>query len=236
MHGGWIVTLGVAVISVGLGSLGVGPPAGGTPDARPSAAERIRLPAPRLDGDVSVERALALRRSIRDYRDTPLALADVSQLLWAAQGVTSPREGYRTAPSAGATYPLELYTVSGRIMGLTAGVYRYAPHQHDLVVVRGGDVRTALAAAALGQTFIEQAAIILVIAAVYERTTRRYGERGIRYVHMEAGHASQNVYLQAVALRLGTVVVGAFDDTRVQQILQIPAGEHPLYLMPVGRP
>lgn len=231
-----IVILGTAVVGIGLESLGMAPPSGVQAESRPSPAERIRLPASRLDGDMSVERALSVRRSVRDYRDAPLTLAESSQLLWAAQGVTAPREGLRTAPSAGATYPLELYLIAGRVQGLAAGVYRYGPHQHELVSVRGGDVRGLLAAAALGQTFIEQAAAVLVITAVYERTTRRYGDRGVRYVHMEAGHASQNVYLQAVALRLGTVVVGAFDDARVQQILHAPPGEHALYLMPVGRP
>jgi SagB-type dehydrogenase family enzyme len=200
------------------------------------AADRLRLPAPRRESSTSLERALAIRMSVRSFKDTPLNLDEVSQLLWAAQGVTAPREGFRTATSAGATYPLELYLVAGDIHGVSAGVYRYRPLQHDLVKVADGDVRAPLAAAALGQTCVARGVVVLIITAVYERTTRRYGERGIRYVHMEAGHAAQNVYLQAAALELGTVVIGAFTDDRVHSVAHLPRGEHPLYLMPVGRP
>jgi SagB-type dehydrogenase family enzyme len=201
-----------------------------------ASADRLRLPAPRRESDTSVERALAIRRSIRDFKDVPLKLPEVSQLLWAAQGITEPRRGFRTAPSAGATFPLELYLVAGNVQGVRVGVYRYRPLHHDLTRVADGDVRRPLAAAALGQRWVEQGAVVLVIAAVYERTTRRYGERGVRYVHMEVGHAAQNVYLQAAALGLGTVVVGAFTDDRVRGIIHMPPREHPLYLMPVGRP
>jgi SagB-type dehydrogenase family enzyme len=228
--------LGVAVIGLSLGPPGMAPSTRGLADPHTLLVETIRLPAPRPDGDMSVERALFTRRSIRDYKEVPLTLAEVAQILWAAQGITDLREGFRTAPSAGATYPLELYLVAGNVQGVRAGVYRYVPLRHEIVRVRDGDVRGPLAAAALGQAWIARGATVVVIAAAYERTTRRYGERGIRYVHMEAGHAGQNVYLQAVALRLGTVVVGAFDDDRVRRILQTPQGEHVLYLMPVGRP
>lgn len=194
----------------------------------------VKLPKPRFDSDVPVEETLLKRRSVRDYTGKPLTLQEVSQLLWAAQGVTDPK-GLRTAPSAGATYPLETYLVVGDVEGLTQGVYRYDPAKHGLVRVIGRDLRAELAAAALGQSWVKEGAINIVFTAIYERTTLRYGDRGVRYVHMEAGHAAQNIYLQAVALSLGTVVVGAFYDDRVREVLNLSRDEHPLYIMPVGR-
>jgi SagB-type dehydrogenase family enzyme len=172
---------------------------------------------------------------VRAYRDEPLALAEVSQLLWAAQGITDPASGHRTAPSAGALYPLELYVVAGRIDGLPPGVYRYVPRAHSLTPVKNGDQRKALYESVLRQSAVRDAPAVLVISAVYERTTGKYGERGIRYVHMEAGHAAQNALLQAVALGLGAVVIGAFDDDGVRQAVGMPAAEQPLYVVPVGK-
>ena len=207
------------------------------PDAEPSPAEdnaRITLPEPRCDSDVSVEEALLKRRSVRNYTDQTLTLQEVSQLLWAAQGITDP-SGKRTAPSAGALYPLELYIVVGSVEDVTKGVYKYKSQQHELVGVLDGEQRKALAEAALNQQSIAQGAIDIVITAIYERTTGKYSDRGIRYVHMEAGHAAQNVYLQAVAMNLGTVVIGAFYDGRVKEVLNLPESEEPLYIMPVGR-
>lgn len=194
----------------------------------------IILPPPRLDSEFSIEKALLLRRSVREYTGDPLTLDEVSQLLWAAQGITDPR-GFRTAPSAGGLYPLEIYLVAGDVENLEAGVYKYRPLGHELVKIRSGDLREALCAAALGQTWVKEAAINILIMGVYERTTVKYGDRGIRYVHMEAGHAAQNVCLQATALNLGTVTVGAFQDDQVQQVLMAPDNEKPLYVMPVGR-
>jgi SagB-type dehydrogenase family enzyme len=195
----------------------------------------IRLPDPLRGGGPSLEEALLRRRSIREYSDEPLRLLELSQLLWAAQGITDPR-GLRTAPSAGGTYPLEIYVVVGAVEGLGAGVYKYAPAGHSLARVRGGDARAELAGAALGQRWVEEAAIDIIIAADYGRTTARYGDRGIRYVHMEAGHAAQNVLLQAAALGLGAVPVGAFDDDAVRRALGSPPNERPLYVIPIGRP
>lgn len=195
---------------------------------------KIILPEPIYDSDISIEEAILNRRSIRNYTDQPLTLQDISQLLWSAQGITS-TSGFRAAPSAGATYPLETYIVVGDVEGVDEGIYRYKPHQHELVKVLDGEHRESLADAALNQQFIAKAPLNIVITAIYERTTGRYGERGIRYVHMETGHAAQNVYLQAVALKLGTVVVGAFNDGRVANILALPDNEVPLYIMPVGR-
>ncbi len=193
----------------------------------------VKLPQPRPSGEMSVEEALAARRSVRSYRDEPLSLTELSQLLWAAQGITA-HWGGRTAPSAGATYPLEVYAVVGEVTGLEAGVFHYRPDGHLLVRRKAGDLRGELAAAALGQGWVREAPVSLVIAARYERTAGRYGERGARYVHIEGGHVGQNIYLQAEALGLGTVVVGAFDDQDVKTLLRIE--EEPLAIMPVGRP
>jgi len=200
----------------------------------PQLPTEIELPEPRHDSGVSIEETLLERRSVRDYTGEPLTLEEVSQLLWAAQGTTDPR-GYRTAPSAGATYPLDIYVVVGDVESLAEGVYHYESAEHKLVKVLDGDWRAQLAGAALGQSWVKNGAVNIVFTAVYERTTRRYGDRGIRYVHMEAGHAAQNVYLQATALGLGTVVIGAFRDDRVKEILNLPENEQPLYIMPVGR-
>jgi SagB-type dehydrogenase family enzyme len=196
--------------------------------------ERIKLPEPGHDSLTSIEQALLKRRSVRDYKDEPLTLTEVSQLLWAAQGITDPRD-FRTSPSAGALYPLEVYVVVGNVDDLSDGIYKYKPHEHELERIKEGDKRTELCIAALGQSSIKDGAIVMVFSAVYERTTQKYGERGIRYVHIEVGHAAQNVYLQAVSLNLGTVVVGAFQDDAVKMIINMPDEEYPLYIMPVGR-
>jgi len=204
------------------------------PQPKAEPANAFELPAPRLKGSLSVEEALSQRRSIREYKDAPLTLEEVSQLLWAAQGITDSR-GYRTAPSAGALYPLELYLVAGQVEGLGAGVYHYIPDGHSLLPLASGDRRAELAAAALGQSYVREAPIDLVLSAVTERTTSHYGYQGIQYVHMEVGHVGQNVHLQAVSLGLGTVMIGAFTYERVKQVLALPKEEVPLYIMPVGR-
>jgi len=193
--------------------------------------DKIKLPDPRYDGDISVERALLERRSIRDYSGENLTIEEVSQLLWAAQGITS-EWGGRTAPSAGALYPLELYLVVGDVEGLDKGIYRYIPPD-ELVKVGDRDLRSELADAALEQEMVREAAIDIVFTAEYQRTTVKYGERGVRYTHAEAGCAIQNVYLQATSLGLGTVVIGAFYDDRVKDVMSIR--EDPLYIMPIGR-
>jgi SagB-type dehydrogenase family enzyme len=194
----------------------------------------IKLPEPRLDSQTSIESALRRRRSVREFDKKPLALPEVSQLLWAAQGLTGP-EGKRTAPSAGALYPLEVFVVVGKAGDLPAGVYRYRPEGHDLLLIAQGDQRANLATAALGQDWLVDAPVTIVLAAVFERTARRYRQRAERYVLMEVGHAAQNIHLQAVALDLGTVVVGAFDDAEVKRMLSLAANEQPLCLMPIGR-
>lgn len=198
------------------------------------STERITLPAPRQESDFSLERALSERRSIREFGAAALTKEEVSQLLWAAQGVTN-RDGLRTAPSAGALYPLELYLAAGNIQNLEPGVYKYIPAGHMLMKIMAGDPRRKLADASLGQDSVATAAAVLVFAAVERRTTRKYGHRGVRYIHIEVGHAAQNVFLEATALGLGAVVVGAFDDDRLRETLNLPEGESPFYLMPLGR-
>lgn len=197
-------------------------------------SKAIKLPAPRLDSDMSIEEALLRRRSTRKYQGTSLTSAEVSQLLWAAQGMTDPR-GFRTAPSAGALYPLEVYLIAGNVNGIPSGIYRYISQQHKITNIVPGDKRAGLKDAALGQDQIKQAAAALLISAFPDRTTKKYRERGIRYVHMEAGHAAQNVYLQATALGLGTVVIGAFHDEAVRKVMNMTDREHPLFIMPIGR-
>lgn len=194
---------------------------------------RIKLPEPVYSSAVSVEEALHKRRSVREYNNQPVSLKNIAQLLWAAQGITT-EEGGRTAPSAGALYPLEIYLVSGNVTGLAPGVYHYLPADHSLDLIEEGDKRKLLYAGASLQGAVKNAAAVFVITAVYERTIVKYFERGKKYVHMEAGHASQNIYLQAVSLKLGTVAMGAFTDSLVKKILLLPKKEEPLYLMPVG--
>ncbi len=203
----------------------------------------ITLPEPRRQSDCSVEQALLHRRSVRTYKPEPLALKELSQLLWAAYGITKEmplpaflQGGLRTAPSAGALYPLEIYVVAGEVTGLAPGIYRYRSAGHALELIAAGDHRQELARAAWDQSFIAKAPAVLVYAAVFARTTGKYGERGrSRYVCMDLGHSAQNVYLQAEALGLGTCAVGAFDDASVAKVMGLKSEEEPLYLMPAGK-
>jgi SagB-type dehydrogenase family enzyme len=188
------------------------------------------LPPPRRDSKVSLEKAIQLRRSVRSYRDKPITEDELGQILWAAQGLRD-EHGYRNVPSAGALYPLELFTVAAD------GVSQYQPNTHSLVRSREGDFRQDLTRAALDQEFILQAPVTIVIAAVSERTAAKYGnERAPRYIDIEVGHAAQNMMLQAAALDLGSVAVGAFYDDQVATILELTKGTIPLYLVPIGYP
>ncbi|MFZ5800738.1 MAG: SagB/ThcOx family dehydrogenase [Candidatus Omnitrophota bacterium] len=194
--------------------------------------EAMKLPAAQTTGKLSVEEAIGRRRSVREYRREALSLKEVSQLLWAAQGISA-NWGGRTAPSAGALFPLEIYLVAGKVEGLAAGVYRYNPRMHALEKTVAGDKRFVLYTSSLFQSSIKDAPVSLVICAQYDRMMPKYGQRGERYVHMEAGHVSQNVYLQAEALGLATVAIGAFIDVAVKKVLDIK--EEPLYIMPAGK-
>jgi SagB-type dehydrogenase family enzyme len=197
--------------------------------------ETVVLPKPSIAGEHSLEALLQQRRSVRAYRDAALSLPELGQLLWAAQGINHP-EGLRTAPSAGALYPLELYVATGNVERLVPAIYHYRSQDHALNKVIEGDLRKTLARAALNQSWLADAAAVVIFTAVVERTIRKYGKRGNRYVDIEIGHAAQNLFLQAAALGLGTVVVGAFDDDDVTHTLQLPADTKPLILMPVGKP
>jgi SagB-type dehydrogenase family enzyme len=198
------------------------------PPAAPVADGALGLPTPVTDGQMSVEAALTQRRSVRAFETRPLTVTELGQLLWAAQGITDER-GYRAAPSAGALYPLELYVATA------GGLFHYEPGRHALTLTGEGDARPALYQAALRQEPVAQAPAVFVIAAVYERTAIKYGsERTPRYVHLEAGHAAQNLLLQAAALGLGAVPIGAFDDAGIQRAMGLPAEVEPLYLIPVG--
>lgn len=197
--------------------------------------QEVKLPEPKRVGRLSLEAMLDQRRSIRELSDAELSLNEVSQILWAAQGI-SHAQGYRTAPSAGALYPLELYLLAAKVDGLTPGIYHYHPHAHSLSLIEKGDRRLQLAMAAYGQMWIQDAPVILVIAAEYQRTRVKYGKRGIRYVHIEVGHAAQNVYLQATALGLGTTMVGAFVDSSVAQVMELKDDHEPLAILPLARP
>ena len=205
----------------------------------------IKLPSPQLKGKVSLEETILRRRAVRRYRRDPLDLSQLSQILWSAQGITGTRE-FRAAPSAGATYPLEIFVFVGKrgIIAseakqppeeLQAGIYHYEVDSHSLSLHTSGDLRPDLARAALDEEFIVKAPVDIVICALYHRTSYRYGKRGERYVHMEVGHAGENIHLQAVALGLSTVEVGAFNDEEVTKVLGVEEQIRPLYIMPVGK-
>lgn len=197
----------------------------------------VKLPAPRERGEMSVEEAIARRRSVRRYGRESLSISHLSQVLWAAQGITGAGR-LRAAPSAGATYPLEVFVVIGRdgVEGLEEGLYHYSVKNHSLEPHKVGDLRGELSIAALDEEFIAQAPVDIVICALYERTSRRYGRRGERYVHMEAGHVAENIHLQAVALGLAVVMVGAFEDESVRKLMDLAEEVRPLYIIPLGKP
>lgn len=203
-----------------------------------SQQEPIYLPPPSQQGTISLEEAIARRRSIRDFSPEPLSLPQLSQVLWAAQGISDTRGRHRTVPSAGATYPLEIFIVCGEnsIAEVGAGIYHYNIDSHSMSSHYKGDIRSELARAALGEESIYQAPLDLVICAEYERTAMRYGTRAERYVHMEVGHTGQNIYLQATALGLATFAVGAFHDEQVREVLRLDKQIKPLYIMPIGKP
>ena len=199
---------------------------------------QIYLPLPSQKGSMSLEEAIARRRSIRHFSPQPLSQLQLSQILWAAQGISDASLRFRTVPSAGATYPLETFVVCGQncVEKMEDGVYRYNINSHSLTLHHKGDVRFELARVALDQEYIYQAPVDIIICALYERTTLHYGGRGERYVHIEVGHTGQDIYLEATALGLATVAIGAFSDEQVREILRLEKQYKPLYIMPVGRP
>ena len=231
---GTIAVILAASICIGIGDQGY-----------PQGKKRtVSLPEPIISEDgMSVSEALNRRQCIRLFSTTTVTLEQLSQLLWSGNGqkvatpsVDAVSAASRTAPSAGGLYPIELYVVVGEVKGLKAGVYHYRSTLHSLELIQEGDIRAELSRAALGQRFIETALLTVAVTAVYERTTRKYGNRGTeRYVEMDAGHTAENIFLQATALDLGTTTVGAFRDVQVEQLLGLTE-EQPLYLMPIGVP
>ncbi|MBM4403746.1 MAG: SagB/ThcOx family dehydrogenase [Candidatus Cloacimonetes bacterium] len=195
----------------------------------------IPLPEPMITGSVSVEQAIHQRRSTRSFKDESLSIAQISQILYSAQGISHQERGLRTAPSAGAIYPLELYAIIGKADDIDPGLYRYQPTTHSLALIQTGDLRQSIISKVSRQAFVASAPISLILTVAYERISERYSERGMMYAHMEVGHVGQNVHLQAEALGLGTVMVGAFNESELAKQMALPDGEIPLYIMPVGK-
>ena len=201
--------------------------------AEPSAAPAaIALPAAKTDGNVSVEKALAERRSLRTPAATALTLEEVGQLCWAAQGVTD-NKGHRTAPSALAVYPLELYVIAGAVVGLAPGLYRYDPAKHGLMLVTAGDQRTDFEEKGVGQTWIAKAPVIFVIAGTTDKVAKMK-ERGPQFMAIEAGLAAQGFFLEATALGLGSTFVGGFKPAEARAALGLPSGQEVLAVLPIG--
>lgn len=200
--------------------------------------KNISLPAPRKDGSISVEAAIAARRSRRKFTSKQLSLEIASQVLWAAGGQTGAKPHFRSFASAGACHPLTILVVTGEntVEGVAAGLYKYLHETHELQLIRKGDIRPELTAACLGQKFLETIPMAIAVYAEYEKSTKRYEDRGFRYSHIDLGHLGQNVYLQCEALGLGTVAVGAFTDNEVAGVLGLGEKQSPLYVMPVGYP
>jgi SagB-type dehydrogenase family enzyme len=190
--------------------------------------QMIKLPSPRVVSPISLEETIAKRRSIRSFSNQKLTLEQISQLLWAVQGITDEKKGLRSAPSAGAVYPLEIYLIN------SDGLFYYRPQTHMLQKINNMDLREGLSNACLGQQFVKNVAIDIVICANFARTTSHYGNKGENYVYIEVGHAAQNLHLQAVGLGLGSVPVGAFVEEDIQSILGVPKNIIPVYVIPVG--
>jgi len=199
------------------------------PDELRSVGDTLSLPETKILGKVSVEEAISVRRSVRSFKDQDLTLSQISQLFWAAQGVTGTVAWRRrSAPSAGALYPLEVYVLWQNML------WHYVPAIHS-VELRGKEItQDNLADASLGQSAIRQAPACFVICGVYSRTAAKYGNRAQRYVHIEVGHAAENLLLQAVALDLAGVTIGAFHDDKVKELLGLAEKEAPLYVIPIG--
>jgi SagB-type dehydrogenase family enzyme len=224
-----VVSLGILLVAsfLILNALNAGQNRPSEPVQLPAPLGMSRLPQPTVKGNMSVEEALNTRRSVREFSGADVSDNDLSQIVWAAQGITGP-QGFRTAPSAGALYPIEVYIVN------VTGVYHYIPLNHSLEKIREGDVKDDLMRAALNQNAVGHAPLDLVITGMYERTAVKYGDRAERYVCLEAGHVAQNVLLQCTALHLGAVPIGAFDDAKVQDVLGISHDNRPLYIIPIG--
>jgi SagB-type dehydrogenase family enzyme len=199
----------------------------------------ISLPTPALTGNLSVEAAIKNRRSVRQYSNQSVTLANVSQILWAAQGITDTQNNLRAAPSAGQVYPLEVYVIAGpNVSGLQEGVYHYVPSNNTLEMYMNGDLRSDLAGIANGQPWVKQAQLDILITGDYQKMIDKYPDKALstRFVDLEAGHAGENIYLQAEALGLATVSLGSFNENQLIQRFELPSNETPLYIFPIGHP
>ncbi len=234
----WIFSLALTVfLALTAGSSGLSHPGGSPGEDGDPQAESVPLPKPDMKG-MTTEEAIGARRSIRRYSAEPLTLRELSQLLFSAQGITGHRGSFplRAAPSAGALYPIELYVVVNNVRHLQQGLYHYSSQRHALDLVKADDYRARISRCCLHQDFVGQAAVALVMTAIFHRTTDRYGQRGNRYVYMEAGHISQNIYLQTTSLGLGSVAVGAFNDEKLNTLLGVDGQEEmAIYVHAVGK-
>lgn len=197
-----------------------------------NSLETIKLPEP--DTSTPLFQLLTKRRSIRKFRKEPLKVEELSRILWATYGLVDKKR--RVVPSAGATYPVEVFVVIKNVEGLRPGIYKYSEQDNSLILVKEGDYSRELARACLDQSWVREAPVNIVITAVPERTTGWYGERGFRYIYMEAGHIGQNIYLTSAETGLGTVAIGAFSDKEVAELLGLGRNYMVLYIFPVGRP
>ncbi|MEM3926650.1 MAG: SagB/ThcOx family dehydrogenase [Desulfurococcaceae archaeon] len=188
---------------------------------------------PEVDKSTPLFQLLTRRKSIRRYKDKPLGLNELSRILWATYGFVN---GRRTAPSAGAIYPIEIYVVVKNVVDLKPGIYKYIEKNHELELVKEGDYSRKLANACLGQGCVLMAPLNIVITAMPEKVIKWYGERGYRYIYMEAGHIGQNIYLVATEMNLGTVAVGAFNDDAVREVIGLGREYMVLYIFPIGIP
>ncbi|MCU4173438.1 SagB/ThcOx family dehydrogenase [Carboxylicivirga sp. N1Y90] len=201
-----------------------------------------QLPTPEFTSNISVEESMLNRRSQRDYRSQAITAQQLSQVLWSAYGITQAieepeflRGGLKTAPSAGARYPLDIYVLIGNVDGLKKGLYKFLPNGHKLLKLNSADLRHELCIASYDQLMIQEAPAVLLYSAIFERCTSKYGDRGReRYVCMDLGHSAENVYLQVQSLGLGTCAIGAFNDEEVSNIINLPTEEEPLYILPIG--
>ena len=227
----WRTGLLLGMVALAVSLVCCGPAATSAPPAA-EASLVTPLPSPALAGQISLEEALVQRRSVREYKATPLTAAELGQLLWATQGLTHPR-GYRTAPSAGALYPKETYLVVNDVKGLEPGIYHYSIRAHQLEQLRPGNFGRQTAAAALGQGMCEAACVVFIWSAVFERCKWKYGQRAYRYIYLDAGHIAENLALAATSLNRGTCEIGALYDDQANAIIDVDGIDESVICMAV---
>ena len=230
------IFIGIVLFIIAIGALYFFKIKGNLPEEHHIKNETISLPIPHTKKTMTLSEAISKRRSWRNYKNEPVSLEDLSHLLWTAQGITDQENKFRAAPSAGALYPLELYVVVGNITNLVPGIYHYLPDSHSLIKISDGDKRSELFGAALSQEPVAQAPATIVFTADFNRTTKKYGQKGKQFVFVEVGHAAENICLSAIALNLASITIGSFDIYTVKEIVPMADDEFPLYLLPIGKP